>query len=438
MRYLYPLLSCALTLFLLPAVPLLLCRKKYRQRIARRLGFGLTGQLARLGPHHPTALTFWIHALSVGEATSALPLVREIRRTFPAARIFCSITTASGNRIAEHLLAPHADLLLPAPIDLGPVVPFFIRAIKPDLFILVETDFWPHWLSCLARKKIPLVLVNGRISKKSWRRYQRCPFLFRSIFKTFTLLSMQTTADAEKMVGLGIEADKVITLGNLKFDSDLQRDSSDMGTSTISTKASRGFVPTAPLWICGSTHDGEEKHIFAIYKRLQSVVPELQLLIAPRNIERSKDILALGAACCVECRAWTTGDRQEGPVLILDTIGDLAACYPMAEVVFIGGTLVAEGGHNPLEAAGAGVPVLFGPHMEDFEEIAEELTRSGGALQVDSPESLHSAMQHILYDPILRTSMAAAALQCVNDNRGVARRHLASITGLLFRTRDNG
>jgi 3-deoxy-D-manno-octulosonic-acid transferase len=438
MLFFYPLLSSVLTLFLLPVLPLLLCRKKYRQRIARRLGFGLTSQLAQLTPHSPSAPTFWIHALSVGETTSALPLVREIRRTFPAARIFCSITTASGNQVAEQLLASHADLLLPAPIDLGPVVPFFIKAIRPDLFILVETDFWPHWLSCLARKKIPLVLVNGRISKQSWQRYQRCPFLFRSIFQTFTLLSMQTTTDAEKMVALGIETDKVITLGNLKFDTDLHRDSGNMGATPVSAKASRGFTPTAPLWICGSTHAGEEEPIFAVYKRLKSAVPELQLLIAPRNIERSKDILALGTACGVACRAWTTGDRQGGPVLILDTIGELAGCYSMAEVVFIGGTLVAEGGHNPLEAAGAGVPVLFGPHMEDFEEIAAELTQSGGALQVDSPESLHTAVQHILCNPILRTSMAAAALQCVNRNRGVARRHLESITGLLFRTEDDG
>jgi 3-deoxy-D-manno-octulosonic-acid transferase len=432
MLLLYKIISSFLALVLLPATPLFLCRKKYRQRIAERLGLGLRRRVAQLGPIPPAASIFWIHALSVGEATSALPLVHAIRQTFPAARIICTLTTASGSRVAEDLLAPHADLLLAAPIDLGPVVPFFIRVIQPDCFILVETDFWPHWLSCLARKKIPLVLVNGRISKKSLHRYQRCTLLFRSIFQTFTLLSMQTSADAKKMVDLGVDADKVTALGNLKFDTDLSDTTGTSGAVPTPTKSSRGFAPNAPLWICGSTHDGEEEQIFAVYKSLQSTVPDLQLLVAPRNIERSQNILAAAAACGLDARTWTTHNgQQQGPVLILDTIGELASCYPMAAVVFIGGTLVAEGGHNPLEAARAGVPVLFGPHMEDFEEIAEELIRCSGALQVDSAASLSIAIEQLLSNQALQMSMAAAARQYVLENRGVVRRHLEKIAALL-------
>ncbi|MBM9537954.1 3-deoxy-D-manno-octulosonic acid transferase [Desulfobulbus alkaliphilus] len=434
----YKIFSSFLVLVLLPFVPLLLLRKKYRQRITGRLGFGLRHQVAQLGPLPRSAPVFWVHALSVGEATSALPLVHAIRQRFPAARIICTLTTASGSQVAERLLAPHADLLLPAPLDLGPVVPFFTRMIQPDLFILVETDFWPHWLSCLAGEKIPVVLVNGRISKKSLRQYQRCPLLFRTIFQSFTLLSMQTAADAKKMIDLGVEAGKVVTLGNLKFDTELSATTGTNAPVSMPTKISRGFAPTAPLWICGSTHDDEEEQLFSVYKHLRGTVPELQLLVAPRNIERSQDILALAAAHGLDARAWTMGVQRQGPVLILDTIGELAACYPMAEVVFIGGTLVAEGGHNPLEAARAGVPVLFGPHMEDFEEIAAELTRCGGALQVGSATDVSTAVEQILRDPALRTSMATAALQCVRRNQGVARRHLERMTALLVRTENNG
>lgn len=439
MLLLYKIFSSFLALVLLPVTPLFLCRKKYRQRLAGRLGLGLRHRVAQLGPIPPSTPVFWIHALSVGEATSALPLVQAIRQTFPAARVICTLNTASGSQVAENLLAPHADLLLPAPIDLGPVVPFFIRVIQPDLFILVETDFWPHWLSCLARKKIPLALVNGRISKKSLRRYQRCPFLFRSIFQTFTLLSMQTAADAKKMVDLGVDAGKVVTLGNLKFDTDLSDTTGNNGTMTMPTKSSRGFSPSAPLWICGSTHNDEEEQIFTIYKHLQSIVPELQLLVAPRNIERSQDILALAETCGLDARTWTNGRQRQGPVLILDTIGELASCYSMAEVVFIGGTLVAEGGHNPLEAARAGIPVVFGPHMEDFEEIAAELIRCGGAVQVESVASLSIVVQQILCDPTLHNSMAGAALQCIHKNRGVVGRHIDKITDLLAqKTQDKG
>lgn len=434
----YKIFSSFLALVLLPVIPLFLSRKKYRQRIARRLGLGVRHQVAQLGPIHRSVPVFWIHALSVGEATSALPLVHAIRQTFPAARIICTLTTASGSRVAEHLLAPYADLLLPAPMDLGPVVPFFISVIQPDLFILVETDFWPHWLSCLARKKIPLVLVNGRISKTSLHRYQRCPLLFRWIFENFTLLSMQTAADAKKMVDLGVDAGKVVNLGNLKFDSNLSTPTVTNGAVPLPTKSSRGFAPSAPLWICGSTHDGEEELIFTVYAGLRTMIPDLQLLVAPRNIERSQDILAAAAAYGLDARTWTNGEQQQGPVLILDTIGELAVCYPMAQVVFIGGTLVAEGGHNPLEAARAGVPVLFGPHMEDFEEIAAELTRCSAAIQVDSAASLSIAVEQILCDAALRASMAASARQCVLKNQGVAQRHLERITGLLVRTEGNG
>jgi len=431
MFLLYNILSFFLALLLLPLLPFIGIRKKYRNRILQRLGFGLAGQLRFLSRSLSPAPTFWIHALSVGEVTSALPLVRGIREAFPEARIVFSTTTGSGNQVALQLLTPYIDALIPGPIDLGPVVPFFIKTIRPDLFILVETDFWPNWLHSLAQRDIPLLLVNGRISRASFARYQRYAFLCKPMFRNFTILSMQTAVDAEKIVVLGIEANKVVTLGNLKFDTSQDLASRKTDTPNGPAKESYGFNAAAPLWICGSTHRGEEQPLFQIFQQLRRTIPGLQLLIAPRNIERADEIVALGKTYNLHCRKWTEGKHRHGPILILDTIGELAGCYRMADMVFIGGSLVPQGGHNPIEPASAGIPVLFGPHMEDFAEIAAELVQNGGARQVESAASLLSALQQLFVDPALHRSMAEAAGDCIKAHQGVVRKHLETITSLL-------
>ena len=192
-----------------------------------------------------------------------------------------------------------------------------------------------------------------------------------------------------------------------------------------------GFAAAKPLWVCGSTHRGEEELIFPVFKHLQTSVQDLQLLIAPRNIERAEEIAALGRQHNLECRRWGSDKGKPGPLLILDTIGELAACYAMADAVFVGGSLVAEGGHNPIEPAIAGAPVLFGPHMEDFAEIAEELIHGGGARRIESGDALLDALRHLLLDAPLRQSMANAARASVQAHQGVVRRHLEAIDTLL-------
>jgi len=429
MSLLYSLCSSALALLLLPLLLLFASRKKHRRRMGLRLGWGLTGQLAQFSAS--AAPTFWVHALSVGEVTSALPLVRGLRQAFPRARIVFSATTSAGGAVARSLLSPHVDALIAAPLDLGPVVPFFLRTIRPDLFLLVETDFWPHWLHCLARQNIPTFLVNGRISARSFTRYQRYACFFRPMFRSLTLMSMQTDADAAKMVALGIEPKKVVALGNLKFDtSQVIGRQKDYETIAIH-KERYGFAVAPPLWICGSTHRGEEETIFRVYRRLREDSADLQLLLAPRNIERAGEIVALAGRHHLACRRWSTDRDSRGPLLILDTIGELAGCYAMADAVFVGGSLVPEGGHNPIDPAATAVPVVFGPHMEDFAEIAEELIRCGGAGRVDSEDSLHAILRHILTEPTLRRAMAEAAQAYVQANRGVVRRHLEAIDSLL-------
>ncbi|MCL2790795.1 MAG: 3-deoxy-D-manno-octulosonic acid transferase [Desulfobulbus sp.] len=426
---LYPLFTSVLALALLPVFALLACRKKYRGRIGKRLGWGLAKQVAQLpaasGP------TFWMHALSVGEVTSALPLAHGLRSAYPYARILFSVTTRTGHEMASKLLTPHVDLVIAAPMDVGWVVPYFRRILQPDFFILVETDFWCHWLYHLHRRHIPAVLVNGRISAASLSRYRRFARFFLPMFRTFALLSMQTAADAAQMAALGIAPDKVASLGNLKFDSSLSHGTTVNHGALAIQKERHGFAVAPPLWVCGSTHRGEEAVIFQIYRNLLEHIADLQLVLAPRNIERAGEIIELADQYSLTCRRWSIDHQSWGPLLVLDTIGELANCYAMADVAFVGGSLVAAGGHNPIEPAATAVPILFGPHMEDFAEISAELVRCGGACQVDSEEDLQDLLGHILTDKDRKRSMAEAARACVLANQGVVHKHLEAIDALL-------
>lgn len=427
----YRLLSSCAAVLALPLLPWLVARSKYRTRLLPRLGWGLAKQLGKLPP--VPGPTLWLHALSVGEITSALPLVRGLRDRFPQARLIVSATTRAGAQVAAKLLGPSIDALIAAPLDLGPVIPWYLKTIKPDLFIQVETDFWPHWLHCLAASNIPALLVNGRISEGSFRRYRRFAPILAPMFSSFTCLSMQTAADASRMAGLGVAPQVIRTLGNLKFDTGLVRPTGVEPTAVRDQKIACGFAADAPLWICGSTHRGEEAILLRTYARLRERFPTLQLLIAPRAIDRAQEIKSLAREEGMEARL-RQGERSgQGPVLILNTIGELAGCYPMARLVFIGGSLVPRGGHNPIEPAAAGVPVLFGPHMEDFSEIADDLSRSGGARQITDEADLTGSLNQLLADPEQSRAMALAARSFVECNTGVVEHHLAVIDHLLAR-----
>lgn len=430
-QLLYRILTGLLLICALPLLPLMAGKAKYRARLLRRLGFGLKTELNRPAKTIFQGPTIWIHALSVGEVTSALPLVRGLRQQLPGLRLIFSATTRSGSEVAASLLSPLVDHLIAAPLDLGPVVPYYLTCIRPDLFILVETDFWPHWIFCLHQRRIPLMLVNGRISARSFSRYQRLSPIFRLMFAKFSLLSMQTENDAQKMRALGHDPARIATLGNLKFDIlDNPRVVAEPGTREH-LKRIYGFSPSARLWVCGSTHPGEEALIFQVYVQLRQKFADLQLLLAPRNIERAASIQDLARDLGLPCRRRTTDKDTPGPLLLLDTIGELAGCYAMADLVFIGGSLAPFGGHNPLEPAAAGVPVSFGPHMEDFSEISEELIRSGGAGQVKDAAALAQWLEQLLCDQGARDIMGRRALACVEANHGVVDNHIRLIGRLL-------
>lgn len=397
------------------------CRGKYRRRLPTRFGWGLRQRWAEARTGHPTV---WIHALSVGEVTSAVPLVRALRSHYPEVNLVVSVTTATGRLVADRHLRGVVDQIIDGPVDLLPVVNHFIRTIAPDLYILVETDFWPNLLHALKRRGIPTLLVNGRISAASMRRYQRGKTFFLPMFQCFSALAMQTGADRDKLHDLGLDKQRLPILGNLKFATTLQ-------PQTTETQFGRSLPRDQALFVAGSTHAGEERLLLDGYQQLRTSYPELYLVIVPRDPLRAPEIAAMARERGLAPILRSSAEPAAGELTIVDTIGELLALYSMACLAFVGGSLVAKGGHNPLEPAGQGVPVLFGPHMEDFSEIATLLVDGGAARMVSDGNDLCQAVATLLADNNLRTSMGEKARQTVMAQGNVIDNHLHLIRALL-------
>ncbi len=438
MLFAYNFLICVLGVILLPVLLLVvLSRAKYRGRTLERLGLTLGKRQHALnafaeaaGGGTANSPVIWIHALSVGEVTSAMPLVKALRADLEDTVIVLTVATASGKKIAETLLQPYVQRILSSPFDLRFAVRRYISALQPDIFIQVETDFWPNWLSLLQKQGVPTMLVNGRISEKSFVAYQRFAFFFQPMFRSFDLLSMQTEEDCRKMTMLGVPADKVIALGNLKYD--MERPAETAKKFVLSELAGQGRF----IWVCGSTHPGEEEVLFSTFVQLLArqgvagdITKQLFLVLAPRDINRGQELVDLAGSFGLEAGRRSCGE-QKGRVLILDTLGELALCYSQAELAFVGGSLVSQGGHNPIEPAIHGVPVLFGPHMEDFSEIAHELLDCGGG-KIVTVNSLTETLAHLLTNQEARATMGQAAQELVERHRGGVQRHVQAVQDLL-------
>lgn len=424
----------ALTLLLLPLLaPLLLfvaSRAKYRRRIPARLGAGLAKKLHGLGLEDRGGPVIWIHALSVGEVTSALPLIVGLRSRYPKGRLILSVTTSSGRQVADDLLCDKVDAVIDGPLDLFPVICYFQKKISPDLYIQIETDFWPNQLLLLARKKIPTFLVNGRVSDSSLRGYLRFFFFFKPLFNGFIALCMQTEADREKMQRLGLADAKLYTLGNLKFDTTLSLRQED----SLVTKELAALLPQKrKIFLCGSTHPGEEEILLDSYAALRQECAELLFFIAPRDVRRCPELIELARARGLQSqlRSAPLAGKKAMDIFLLDTIGELAACYGLADFCFVGGSLVAKGGHNPIEPAAMGKPVLFGPHMEDFSEIAAGLLKAGGAVEIKGQPEIAATIRRFLREKGLGKTMGAAAQNYIQHNQGVIEKHLNLIAPYL-------
>lgn len=409
-----------LPVLIIPLAIIILLTPRYRSRALARLGIGLKREEV-----DNNKKTIWIHALSVGEVTSALPLISGLRKHMPEIRLIFSATSKAGAATAEKLLNDKVDRIIPFPFDISPVIKRFLRVVKPDLFILVETDFWPNFISILGQQKIPTLLVNGRISEESFQSYQRFSFFFRPLFTSFQTLSMQTGRDKDNLIKLGIDHNKIQTLGNLKYDTALYAASGKHQPVSFS-------LPTYQyLLVAGSTHEGEETILLQSFRELKKQYPELYLIIAPRIISRGKDIQALAATMDLAANRRSQINAGGKDLFILDSIGELNSVYSHADVAFVGGSLVNKRGHNPIEPAIYSIPVLYGEHMEDFSEISDALLLAGGSMMVKNESELTTTLQKILGDDQRRKTMGEASRACIIRQQGVIDRHISLIKEML-------
>lgn len=416
MLFLYNIL---LLLFLILFWPVLLaivyCTPKYRHYLPARFGF-------RLRQKVPAAAdgvqTIWVHALSVGEVTSALPLVLGLRKQFPQKRLVFSASTRAGMGVAHKIIGPHVDHIVAFPVDLLPVVNRFFSVLRPDLFILVETDFWPNILRVAQSRNIPALLVNGRVSAQSMHSYHRFRLFFMPLFQSFQTLCMQTELDRSNMIRLGVPPHKVVTLGNLKFDTPLP-------ATPPSTALPVSLPEHGALIVAGSTHDGEERLLLEAFAQLKKNHPTLYLVLGPRNINRGEEIEHLATDMGFSASRFSQDVPPGKDIFILDTIGELIHFYGVSDIAFVGGSLVAQGGHNPIEPAALSKPVLFGPHMEDFSEISQGLLQTDGARQVTAA-TVATTLQGLLEDENSRHAMGKAAHHYTQQQQGVVL-HLVDI-----------
>ncbi|MGI9213871.1 MAG: lipid IV(A) 3-deoxy-D-manno-octulosonic acid transferase [Methylococcaceae bacterium] len=424
MRFVYSLLFyCAL--------PLVMVRMAYRSIRLPAYGHRWNERLALYGrPNFPLkskSARLWFHAVSVGEAESAFPLIRAIQNQYPDLSILVTTTTPTGSaRVIDTL--GHTVEHVYLPYDLPDCVERFLARFKPSLGIIMETEIWPNLYTACLNRKIPLALVNARLTERSARGYAWVGGLIKVCLQAVSLLAAQTLSDAQRYLRLGMDSQRVVITGNIKFDAELSPN-----RLAETRKARELLFGTRPVWIAGSTHHGEDEHVLAAHKLLLSRYPDLALILAPRHPERMDAVAALITAMGLTLnRRSQNSDRQiDESVYLLDTLGELKFLYATADVAFIGGSLITAGGHNMLEPAAIGLPVLFGPHVYNFEEIATRLQECGGGAMISDATQLAEQVDRLIGDPLLRTEWGIQAQAFVNANQGAARRVLEQLTPLI-------
>jgi 3-deoxy-D-manno-octulosonic-acid transferase len=425
----YSLYNTVLLLASLGALPYFAVKSlrtsKYRAGLRQRFGRVPREIVAALGGVRP----LWLHAVSVGEVIAAVPLVYALRQRCPHQPILISTVTETGQATAREKMAAAACLYFP--LDYPWVVHQVITCLQPRLFLMVETEIWPNFLRELTRQAIPAILVNGRISPRSFRGYRRLQPFMRQVLPSITAFSMQTKLDAERIIAIGAEPSRVQITGNIKYDLALEPLS---GADVHALRADLG-IGEAPVFMAGSTHRGEEDIVIAAYLQARAQVPTLRLLLAPRHLDRLDEIEMLLRKHQLTVHRRSHGrlsaQRGEAPVLLLDTIGELAQLYAVGTVIFVGGSFAPIGGHNVLEPAAHHKAILFGPHMHNFHQIAAALLEANGAVQVHTPEALGEHISTLLEQPERRQALGEAAYQVLRDNQGAIARTVELITQIL-------
>ena len=427
-------------IFAVVYLPLYFIRGKLNLGFLRRLGF-LPAQLNLDRP-------IWIHAVSVGEAIAIKGLLSQLRQAYPGKKLVISTVTATGNKIAQGLVK-EGDFLTYLPLDFSFIVRGVLKRIDPCMFIIAETEIWPNLISSLDKLQVPVVTVNGRISDSSYGGYRLIKFFIRPILRMVKQFCVQSDLDAWRLESLGVDKQRIQVTGNVKFDINLDP---CFEVNVLTYRAKLWLGQLDKLLVCGSTHPKEEKLIFTAYQELLLDFPRLKLLIAPRHPERSEKISRLATdkgfmpifissisgACPVRSIA-ARGATSNGAcptcinraVFILDTIGELFNYYSAADIVFVGGSMVKQGGHNILEPASLKKPVIFGPYMFNFRDISELFLVNQAALMAHNRKELVDKIKELLSSNLLAKGMVERAYELIIANRGATNKNIQIIKQLM-------
>ncbi len=399
----------------------MLTTQRYREGLLERLG--LVPARFRAGVEQRS--TLWVHAVSVGETLAAIQLIRQLEAERPAMRIVLSTTTRTGQQLARQRLG--VDRVFYCPLDVAWATHAWLEALQPRMLVLMETEFWPGLLRRCFRRKIPVVVVNARISDRSWPRYRRLRRLWKPLLERLQAVLAQSELDAKRLEELGCR--QVVAAGNLKYDIQIEKHSA-LTLQLQTLAAGKRWV------VAGSTLEGEEAMLLTAWKQQIAVHADLVLLLAPRHPERFAAVADLLKASGLRWRRRSTLGSEAlhaGEVILLDSIGELASAYSLATVAFVGGSLVAAGGHNPLEAAWHGVPVMMGSHTENFRAIVHELQNQQAIciLHSNNVEALGVTLQTMLNDAIATLAMGARARQVLERHSGTTAKCVATLCALL-------
>jgi len=374
----------------------------------------------------------WIHAVSVGEAALAAKLSARIKGRFPDIPVVVSTTTQTGNDMIRKSGKGVIDGVFYYPLDMRAVVSRAVRLLKPRLYVMIETELWPNLLEELCSKHIPVVLANGRISDASFAKYKKIRFVTKRILRGIDRFCMQSEKDAERIRQLGAAGGSISITGNIKFD-----EKTALAAPAGFDKEHLGFREGDEIIVAGSTHFPEEAALVDIYGELRKGQSNLKLVLAPRHVQRTDAIkmyfekAGLGYRCFSDVLKRDSADQGRYDVLLVDTIGHLKDIYSVATVIFIGGSLAAKGGQNPIEAARWGKAVVFGPHMFHFREVADIFLESKAAVCVKDVPRLKNELRRFLEDPEARKQIAGNARKVIEENSGAAGRTMEKIESIL-------
>jgi 3-deoxy-D-manno-octulosonic-acid transferase len=399
--------------------------KKYIGSLRQRLGFlpitfNLDGEES-----------VWIHAVSVGETLTARALAADLKTLYPRLRLFLSTTTIAGQQVARQ--NQHVDGVFYFPFDWTFIVRRTLDLVKPRVFIMMETEIWPNLLRICRKRGVKTIVINGRISSRSYPRYRLVRPFFRQVLADVDRFCMQSDESARRLIDLGADPSRVTVTGSLKFDSLQLPTASSHGKPRERVLRFFRIAPHRQVVVAGSTMRGEEAPVLRAFTRVKAASPAAIMILAPRHPERFGEVerLAREAGFVTVRRSDLPIDAEpRADVVVLDSLGELAQIYQLATAVFVGGSLADHGGHNILEPAIFGKPIIIGPYMQNFKEIAEAFVANDAAVQVQSDRDLENALLELLTDPVRRARLGAAARALVEANRGAKEKTLAVIADL--------